>query len=115
MNIRDILIEEDFEALLRPQTDDEAQAMRASIDTHGYLTPLIVWKDHDTLVDGHHRLRDYKRRLDEFNSLPKQNLLGRLAKGSPQPPTPPDFIQLEFKDRADVMEFILTTQEGRRN
>jgi hypothetical protein len=115
MNIREIMIEDDFEGLLRPQTEDEAAVMRASIDAHGYLTPLVVWKDHATLVDGHHRLRDYLRRLQEFNALPKPNVLGRMIKGGPLPPDPPDFIQVEFKDRAAVMEFILTTQEGRRN
>jgi ParB-like chromosome segregation protein Spo0J len=40
----------------RQLTDDEFDTLLASIEKHGVLTPVIVWDEENTLVDGHHRV-----------------------------------------------------------
>ena len=40
----------------RQLTDGEFDTLLASIEEHGVLTPVIVWDEADTLVDGHHRV-----------------------------------------------------------
>jgi hypothetical protein len=110
---KDILIDPEFEARLRPQSDEERDDMRRSIDEHGYLSPLIVWEGHKLLVDGHHRLQDYKRRLAAFEAAQPTGLLGRLKRGTP--PTPPDIVQVKFEDRNAVLYFIEQQQLGKRN
>jgi ParB-like chromosome segregation protein Spo0J len=49
-------IDERITSAFRQLTDGEFDTLLASIEEHGVLTPVIVWDEADTLVDGHHRV-----------------------------------------------------------
>jgi hypothetical protein len=111
MLLRELKIDEEFDCLLRKQTELEATEMGESIAQHGYLSPIIVWKDTGIVVDGMHRLRHWLSAQAMWESL-KPNMFGKR----PLPePLKPDFIQRTFADRHAVREFIQSTQAARRN
>ena len=115
MLLKDIKTDPEFKERLRQQTPDEADAMRRSIDQSGYINPLIVWKDHGVLVDGHHRFADWQRRQAEYEAAKPKGFTGMLKGNQPKQPPQPDFIQMEFKDRNAVLDFIDVLQYAKRN
>ena len=50
-----ITIDDEFQALIPPLTDDEFRQLEASILAEGVRDPLVVWEG--ILLDGHHRMR----------------------------------------------------------
>lgn len=50
-----LTIDPEFQNLIPPQTDEERAGLQMSILDEGCREPLVVWKDHNILVDGHHR------------------------------------------------------------
>lgn len=52
----EIIINEEFAKLLPKQTEEQYTRLRASIIAEGCRDPLVVWKHHDVLLDGHTRL-----------------------------------------------------------
>lgn len=41
---------------MRSLTTDELRTLRASVETHGFLEPIVV-DEHDNIIDGHHRVK----------------------------------------------------------
>lgn len=81
-----------LKSLIPPLSSEEAANLEASIAAHGCREPLVVWKGHDVIVDGHNRY-DICTRL----GLPYQT------------------VPMTFDSREDVIEFMLANQLGRRN
>lgn len=81
-----------LQAVIPPLADDELANLTSSIKEHGCREPLIIWRGHDTIIDGHNRFKIC-------------NDLG----------IPFDVIELDFDDREDVVEFMCANQLGRRN
>jgi hypothetical protein len=50
------VVDEEFRSLIPPLADDELAGLEASLIREGCRNPLVVWKGHNILLDGHHRL-----------------------------------------------------------
>src|SRR5262245_33582433 len=48
-----IRVDPEFAALIPPLSAEERQRLELSLLEEGCRDPLIVWKDHDILLDGH--------------------------------------------------------------
>lgn len=55
--MKDIKIDPEFAALMRPLSEDEERNLRNELAAHGCLSPLVVWREEQTLLDGHNRKR----------------------------------------------------------
>jgi hypothetical protein len=94
-----IVIDSEFEKLIRPLSKDERKELKESLASCGLLMPLVVWNsDGKTiLVDGHNRLSLWKE-FDGFDG---------------------DFEfktqELHFGNRDNAKEWIIKNQLGRRN
>lgn len=87
----DIKIDPDFRDLLNPLSEEEYNALEASILKDGVEDPLKVWNG--ILVDGHNRLKICK----------KHNITDFPVK------------EKHFDSKSDAMEWIIDNQKGRRN
>src|ERR671936_2768191 len=57
-NFTNFSIDPEFASLLPPLLPDEDAKLEASIAAEGTChTPLVVWREHNILLDGHHRYR----------------------------------------------------------
>src|SRR5690349_10424935 len=52
----EIQIDPEYAGLIPPLTPAELADLEASLLAYGCLDPLVVWKGHGILLDGHHRL-----------------------------------------------------------
>lgn len=87
----DIKIDPDFRDLLNPLSEEEYNALEASILKDGVEDPLKVWNG--ILVDGHNRLEICKKHgIENFPVKEKR-----------------------FGSKSDAMEWIIDNQKGRRN
>ena len=94
MELSEIRINIDFENLIPKQTAEQFKQLEENILKDGRVrNPLVVWKDHGTLVDGHHRLRIIKA----------------------HPEIPYSITEQEFEDEQEVTEWIIKTALGTRN
>lgn len=99
MTPNQIVIDIEFQNLIRPLSDEERKELRESLSSCGLLMPLVVWRNEGKtiLVDGHNRLSLWKE-FDGFNE---------------------DFEfktqELYFGNRDNVKEWIIKNQLGRRN
>ena len=94
MELSEIRINIDFENLIPKQTAEQFKQLEENIVKDGRVrNPLVVWKDHGILVDGHHRLRILKA----------------------HPEIPYTVIEQEFADEDAVKEWIITNALGTRN
>lgn len=50
-----ILIDPELASLLTPLTTEEAALLEHGLATEGCRDPLVVWREQDLLLDGHHR------------------------------------------------------------
>ena len=89
---KELKIDEDFKALLPHLDEQETEHLEKSIKADGVQHPLIVWKGHNTLVDGHNRYR----------------IATKLKLSYPT-------IEKAFKNKQEVEEFIMMNQLARRN
>ena len=48
-------IDEEFKSLVPPLSDAKLAGLERSLLIEGCRNPLVIWKGHDVLVDGHHR------------------------------------------------------------
>lgn len=87
----DIKIDPDFRDLLNPLSEEEYNALEASILKDGVEDPLKVWNG--ILVDGHNRLEICK----------KHNITDFPVK------------EKHFDSKSDAMNWIIENQKGRRN
>ena len=82
----------EIQSLIPPLKPDELAKLRESILEEGCRDPLIVWKDHGLLLDGHNRHAICKE-LDKPYSVREK----------------------EFPDKDHAMIWVLKNQLGRRN
>lgn len=90
MEHEELIIDEEFRALIPPLTSAERSELEQSILADGCLSPIIVWRD--TIVDGHHRYEICQRHSIPFEVSP-----------------------IEFQNRDEAISWIVHNQLGRRN
>ena len=88
----DIIVDPEFERLLRPLAEQEYLQLECSVLDDGLLSPLIVWAPDNILLDGHHRLRICRKHDIPFATM-----------------------ALAFDSREQALQWVRTNQEGRRN
>ena len=88
----DIVVDEEFQALLPPQTAEEHAELEAKLLAEGCADAIAVWSGKNILLDGHHRYALCKR-----HNIPFRVRFVKLA------------------DRDDALRWIVTTQLARRN
>lgn len=93
MSLTQIKIDEEIRKHLPPLSEDEIAGLRESILNEGCRDRLIVWRQENTLIDGHHR---YKICIENARPLP-------------------DIDYRDFDSRDDVLLWMLQTQLHRRN
>lgn len=94
MELSDIKINIEFENLIPKQTVEQFKQLEENILKEGRArNPLVVWKDHGILVDGHHRLRILKANPSIEYSV----------------------IEQAFSDEDEVKEWIIKNALGTRN
>jgi hypothetical protein len=95
----EIVIDLEFQNLIRPLTDKERAELRDNLASCGLLMPLVIWKHEgkNILVDGHNRLSLWK----EFNGFNDEYELKTQ--------------ELFFGNRDNAKEWIIKNQLGRRN
>ena len=57
-----VIVDEEFSKILPPLRPEELQGLELGILDWGCLNPLLVWKDHGILLDGHQRYAICKKR-----------------------------------------------------
>ena len=94
MELSDIKINIDFENLIPKQTAEQFKQLEENMVSEGRArNPLVVWRGHDTLVDGHHRLRILKAHPELKWSV----------------------VEQDFTDEDEVKEWIIKNALGTRN
>ena len=101
IDIKDLVIDEEFEKLLPVLTLEESEKLENSILQYGMLDPIKIWQDPDTgewiIIDGHNR----------YNILKEHNIDWHYWQ---------DYkIMAELETREDVKQWMLEQQLGRRN
>ena len=85
-----IKIDEEFRALIRPQTEIERKHLEEAILADGCRDPLVLWDG--VLIDGHNRLEICTKHGIEY-----------------------DVEEMQFEGRDEAMNWIDKNQVGRRN
>lgn len=88
--ILELIIDKEFQILIPPLAPEEYQKLKENIIADGCREPLVIWGK--IIVDGHNR---YK--ICTESNVPYKT------------------INKEFRDRSDVIEWMLRNQLGRRN
>jgi len=99
MKTSDIVIDAEFQKLIRPLSQEERKELKESLSSCGLLMPLVVWNSEGKtiLVDGHNRLSLWQ----EFNGFNEEYEFKTQ--------------ELRFGNRDKVKEWIIKNQLGRRN
>ena len=90
MSTQELQVDNDFENLIPPLTDDEYTRLEKSILAEGCRDAIIVWNN--VIIDGHHRYKICKAHNIDFHT-----------------------IQMEFSLKDDVILWMIQNQLGRRN
>jgi hypothetical protein len=85
-------IDPEFKDLIPPLSQDEVEVLKESLSTQGCRDKLVVWKDHNVLLDGHHRYQICTELRLDFETN-----------------------EIDLPSRADAKIWILKNQRGRRN
>ena len=94
MELSDIKINIDFENLIPKQTAEQFKQLEENMVSEGRArNPLVIWQGHDTLVDGHHRLKILKAHPELKWSV----------------------VEQDFTDEDEVKEWIIKNALGTRN
>ena len=94
MELKDIKVSLDFENLIPKQTAEQFKQLEENMVSEGRArNPLVVWRGHDTLVDGHHRLKILKAHPELRWSV----------------------VEQDFADEDEVKEWIIKNALGTRN
>jgi len=98
MQPNQIVIDNEFQNLIRPLSGEERKELQESLSICGLLMPLVVWRHEgkNILVDGHNRLSLWKE-FDGFGDFEFKTQ------------------ELRFGNRDKVKEWIIKNQLGRRN
>ncbi len=81
-----------FKSIIPPLLEEEYKLLESSIIEEGCRDSLIVWKQNNTLIDGHNRYEICQKHNINF-----------------------DVIYYEFENESDVIDWICVNQLGRRN
>ena len=87
-----IQIDPEIEALIPSLKYDEQSKLRESIKEEGCRDPLVIWKDHNILLDGHNRHAICQELGIQFKT-----------------------VELDFSDKDHAKLWVLKNQLGRRN
>ena len=85
-------IDSEFKDLIPPLSSSELEKLKESLSTQGCRDRLVVWKDHNILLDGHHRYQFCREHDIHF-----------------------DTEEIELCSHSDAKIWILMNQRGRRN
>jgi hypothetical protein len=101
IDIKDLVVDKEFEKLLPVLTPEELEKLENSILQYGMLDPIKIWQEPDMgkwiIIDGHNR----------YNILKKHNIEWHYWQ---------DYkIMSELETREDVKQWMLEQQLGRRN
>src|SRR5262249_19329813 len=89
----DVRIDPEFASLLPPLTREEARRLKENLLADGFChDSLVVWKEHDLLLGGHHRLPILKEHGIPF-----------------------DVVEIDLPDREAAKNWIIKDQLGKRN
>lgn len=89
-----IIIDEEFKNLIAPLTEEELKSLENNLLENGYnkAYPVIVWKGHDILVDGHNR----------YGLCQKYGI-------------EPEIFEQKFESREEVINWMIENQLARRS
>jgi hypothetical protein len=87
-----LTIDPEFEALIPPLAPEELKQLHSSLAGDGCLSPLIVWRGKNVLIDGHNR----------YKWLTEHQM-------------PFEVKEIPFSSREVAKRFIILNQLGRRN
>jgi len=87
-----ITIDQEFRSLIPPLTDAELQQLEASLVSEGCRDALVVWKEENILLDGHHRKAICEAHGIEYKT-----------------------VRLSFPGRNEALMWVIRNQMGRRN
>ncbi len=90
----ELKIDNEFRDLIPPLTEEEYKGLEESLLTDGFdrTMPIILWKGHDIIVDGHNRYGICQKHGIEFET-----------------------VEREFESRYDVIKWMLDIQLNRRS
>lgn len=88
----DFRIDDELSALIPPLTDEERMQLESNLVADGCRDPLVVWKEQDILLDGHHRLSICREHRIAF-----------------------DVRKISLPDRDAAKVWLIRNQFGRRN
>ncbi|WP_013334984.1 hypothetical protein [Gloeothece verrucosa] len=91
-NPSDIIIDEEFKALIPSLSLEEKEQLEANILAEGIRDPLVLWKDKNILLDGHNRSP-----IAQKYNLPFKT------------------VAIELEDRDAARLWLINNQLGRRN
>ena len=92
MYISDLIIDEEFESVIPPLTDEEFELLKESVLNDGEVYhPLVVWNN--IIVDGHHRYKILKEHPEVKYRIKER----------------------AFENRYEAISWICLNQLGRRN
>ena len=74
----ELIIDAEFRDLLPPLTDDEKKQLEENILRDGIRDPLVIWKGHNILLDGHYRYNIARQHGLSFETV-EQELPNRDA------------------------------------
>lgn len=90
--MHELKIDPEFRDLIPPLSREEFEALKENLSTYGCRDRLIIWKDQNILLDGHHRYQ----------------ICTELG-------IPFETKEIELPSRADAKIWIIKNQRGRRN
>jgi len=85
-------IDPEIEKLIPPLKSEEYQGLEEKILNEGFTEPLVVWKEQNILLDGHHRLKI----CEKYGIEPK-------------------FRYISFNSRKEAINWVIDNQLSRRN
>ncbi|MGH2414456.1 MAG: hypothetical protein ACRDEA_12385, partial [Microcystaceae cyanobacterium] len=87
-----IQIDPEFKSLIPPLSPQEKKQLEDNLLAYGCRDSLVVWKDHNLLLDGHNRYEICQAQGIEFNT-----------------------VEIELPEREAAISWIIDNQLGRRN
>jgi hypothetical protein len=88
----EIQIDPEFAGLIPPPTPEELADLEARLRAEGCRDPLVVWKSHGLLLDGHHRFELCRKLGIPFTT-----------------------VEIDLPDREAARQWIVANQLARRN
>ena len=92
MSSRTLTIDPQLKSLFPPLTDEQRAGLEQRIKTDGCLSPIVVWKSKNVIVDGHNRYEICKKNNVAF-----------------------EVEEIDFKNVGEVLEWMWQVQSFRRN